>query len=111
MKLTTALQIVLSLTAALAMLLATSRLPKWAVYSISPAMLFIVLGCREYIKNFWAPTKDARGKDIGTKVPLLPNMQDYNLAVQKTEDLLAVLEYLEYSWLITSVVYGIAGRS
>jgi hypothetical protein len=104
-----ALQIVLSLAAALAMLFASGRLPKWAVYSISPAMLFVVLGCREYIKRFWAPTKDARGKDVGTKVPLLPSMQDYNLAVQKTEDLLAVLEYLEYSWLITSVLDGVVG--
>ena len=92
------------------MLFASSRLPNWAVYSISPAILVIVAGCRQYVKTFWTPTKDARGKDVGTKVPLLPNMQDYNLAVQKTEDLLTVLEYLEYSWLITTFFAGIVGR-
>lgn len=72
-------------------------------------MLVVVLGARRYIKNFWAPQQDSRGKAVGPKVPLLPSMEEYNLAVQKTEDLLKVLEYLEYSWLITSFVTGMVG--
>lgn len=101
-NLTTALQIVLSLLAALTMLLARDKLPSVLTFTISPAMLLIVTGARHYIRNFWTPTQDSRGKDVGSKVPLLPSMEDYNVAVQKTEDLLKVLEYLEYSWLITS---------
>jgi hypothetical protein len=67
-------------------------------------MLVIALASRQYIKGFWAPgEKDSQGKDKGTKIPL-PNMGDYNLAVQKTEDLLKCLEYLEYSWLISAVL-------
>ena len=102
-------QINVSLFAAFTLLLARTYLPVWAVFTISPAMLVVVLGARRYIKNFWAPGQDSRGKDAGTKVPLLPSMAEYNLAVEKTEDLLKVLEYLEYSWLITSFVTGMVG--
>lgn len=104
------IQIIVSLLAALIMLTLPNKMPTWAPYTISPAMLFIVLGARQYLKNFWTPTQDSRGKDVGAKVTL-PNMEDYNLAVQKTEDLLEVLKYLEYSWLITMVVGGVVGRA
>lgn len=104
------IQIIVSLLAALIMLTLPNKMPTWAPYTISPAMLFIVLGARQYLKNFWTPAQDSRGKDVGAKVPL-PNMEDYNLAVQKTEDLLEVLKYLEYSWLITMVVGGVVGRA
>ena len=60
-------------------------------------MLLMVIGARRYIKSFWAPSKDSHGKDVGIKVPLLPNMDDYNLAVQKTEDLLTVM--VRNSWV------------
>ena len=73
-------------------------------------MLVVVIVARRYIKNFWAPQQDSRGKDVGTKVPLLPSMDEYNLAVQKTEDLLKVLEYLEYSWVMSSFVVGMVGH-
>lgn len=72
-------------------------------------MLLVVLLARGYIKNFWAPEKDEKGDDKGVKVPPLPNMDDYNVAVRNTEDLLKVLEYLEYSWVTTSLVTGIVG--
>ncbi len=75
----------------------------WTRAFISPTLLAITIGARHYIKNFWAPgATDSKGKDQGTRVPL-PKMGDYNLAVQKTEDLLKCLEYLEYSWVITSL--------
>jgi hypothetical protein len=85
-----------------------NKLPLWFMRGVSPTMLAITVGARRYIKNFWAPTKDSKGKDQGTKVPL-PKMEDYNLAVQKTEDLLKCLEYLEYSWVITTLL-GLAPR-
>jgi hypothetical protein len=79
-----------------------NRLPTWFKLGVSPTMLAITLGARQYLKNFWAPgEEDSEGKDTGTKIPL-PKMEDYNLAVQKTEDLLKCLEYLEYSWVIAS---------
>lgn len=103
-------QVSLSLTMALIILFARYRFPAWAVYASSPAMLVIILGARQYIKQFWTPTKNAEGKDVGTKIPLLPSMEDYNVAVQRTEDLLKVLEYLEYSWLLTTIFTYILGQ-
>ena len=73
-------------------------------------MIVFVVAARYYIKNFWTSTRDSRGKDIGGRVPL-PNMNDYNLAVRKTEDLLKVLEYLEYSWVLTTFTAGLVGYS
>lgn len=100
----------MSLITASSLLLGKKFYPTWALMAASPVMLVIVLAARAYVKNFWAPTEDSRGKDVGPKVPLLPNMEDYNLAVQKTEDLLKVLEYLEYSWLLTSMVTFVVGN-
>lgn len=37
-------------------------------------------------------------------------MEDYNEAERKTEDLLSVLEYLEYSWVLTSLLSGLFKR-
>ena len=81
---------------------ASPKLPFWARFGLSPLMLIIVLISRSYIKSYWTP----EGKEKGTKVPL-PNMDDYNVAVKKTEDLLQVLEYLEYSWVFTSLLSSI----
>lgn len=65
-------------------------------------MLVGVLFARAHIKNYWAPSD---GKTVGPRVPL-PNMGDYNEAQRKTQDLLKVLEYLEYSWVAASFVNG-----
>lgn len=73
-------------------------------------MLLIVLGARQYVKKFWLTTQDSRGKEAGVQVPGLPNLADYNLAVQKTEDLLKVMEYLEYSWLLTTCLDILMGQ-
>ena len=70
-------------------------------------MLVAVLVARNHIKNYWAPQD---GKTVGVRIPL-PNMGDYNEAQKKTEQLLEVLEWLEYSWVLTSFVAGIVGYS
>lgn len=72
-------------------------------------MLLAVLFARGHIKNYWTPYKDRQGKNSGYKVPALPNLEDYQLAQTKTDDLLQVLEYLEYAWLGSCVVGGMVG--
>lgn len=72
---------------------------------ISPVMLVGIIAARSHIKSYWAPTD---GKN-STRVPL-PKMQDYNEAECRTENLLQVLEYLEYSWVLTSFVHGMIGK-
>lgn len=72
---------------------------------MSPAVLVGIHAARAYIKSYWAP-KDGKNS---TRVPL-PQMGDYNEAERRTENLLQVLEYLEYSWVLTSLVHGIMGQ-
>ena len=78
-------------------------------------MLIITLLARGHIKNYWTAHKVSAGadgkqqKDVGVKVPALPNLEDYQAAQGKTEELLQVLEYLEYSWLASCVVGGMVG--
>ena len=73
-------------------------------------MLIIIMLARGYIKNFWTPQASQNGKkkDEGTKLPL-PGLEDYNVAIKATENLLEMLQYLEYSWLITSLIIPLAG--
>lgn len=80
-------------------------LPKIMRLATSPALLILVLFARGHIKNYWAP-KDGKNS---TRVPL-PKMGDYNEAERQTEKLLKVLEYLEYSWVLTSFVNGMIGN-
>ena len=103
-------QTLLSLVAAVVLLIPLNAVPSWSKPTASSTMVLITISARYYIKDFWAPgEKDSTGKDKGTKVPL-PNMEGYNLAVQKTEDLLKCLEYLEYSWVISAVLDWTIGR-
>lgn len=79
-------------------------------------MLLAVLFARGHIKNYWTPHKQTSAdgktqKNVGLKVPALPNLEDYQLAQKKTEDMLLALEYLEYSWLAGCVVGGMVGYS
>jgi hypothetical protein len=80
-------------------------LPSWVRISVSPILLLVVLFARGHIKNYWAPSD---GKTVGYKVPL-PQIQDYNDAQKRTEELLKVLEYLEYTWVATSFINGMLG--
>ncbi|KJY01273.1 hypothetical protein TI39_contig298g00056 [Zymoseptoria brevis] len=79
--------------------------PSWIRIALSPLLLLIVLFARGHIKNYWAPSD---GKTVGVRLPV-PNMGDYNEAQKRTEDLLKILEYLEYSWVVTSFINGMLG--
>ena len=76
-------------------------------------MLLVTLFARGHIKNYWTPhkttTADGKKKDVGIKVPALPNLEDYQKAQKKTEDVLTALEYLEYSWLASCLIAGMVG--
>lgn len=74
-------------------------------FCISPILLIMVMAARQHIKNYWAP---GDGKTVGTKIPL-PKLEDYNEAQKQTEELLGILEYLEYGWLASSFVAGLMG--
>ncbi|KAF4551574.1 Hypothetical protein D9617_13g100750 [Elsinoe fawcettii] len=63
----------------------------------SPAMLFITLAARGHVYNFWME----KGK--------VPMIKGYNEAIDKTQVLIGVLQYLEYSWVLTSLVAGVLG--
>ncbi|KAK5133354.1 hypothetical protein LTR08_007788 [Meristemomyces frigidus] len=79
-------------------------LPDWARFAISPVMLIGVLFARGHIKNYWVPGDEK----TGSRIPL-PNMEAYNEAQRRTEDLLQTLEYLEYSWVASSFIAGMVG--
>lgn len=100
-------QILASLVGSVTLAAGGSYLPSWVRFGASPTLLVAVLFARGHIKNYWAPTD---GKTVGTRIPL-PNLEDYNEAQRKTEDLLQTLEYLEYGWVATSFVAGMIGYS
>lgn len=77
-------------------------LPKWVHIGLSPALLLLVLFARGHIKNYWAPSD---GKTVGLRIPL-PKLGEYNVAQKQTENLLQVLEWLEYSWVATAFING-----
>jgi hypothetical protein len=81
------------------------QLPKPLKFYTSPALLIGVLLARGHIKNYWNPDDK---KSVGTRIPL-PNMEDYNEAQRKTEELLTTLEYLEYSWVASSLFAAMLG--
>ncbi|KAF2159468.1 hypothetical protein M409DRAFT_30089 [Zasmidium cellare ATCC 36951] len=100
-----AVAIIASLVASSVLTISPYGIHRWVRIAISPAMLIGVLGARTYLKSYWAP-KDGKNS---TRVPL-PKMGDYNEAERRTENLLQILEYLEYSWGLTSLVHGMIGR-
>lgn len=100
---TGAVTILLSLLTSTTLALAPSSLPRWLLFMASPGVVLVSAIARQYIKNFWAP---GDGKNVGTRVPL-PNMEDYNQAQRATEDLLQVLQNLEYSWVGAALLRGI----
>lgn len=97
-------QILASFIGAFSLAFFPNALPKIMRMTTSPVLVVLVLFTRGHIKNYWAP-KD--GKNI-TRIPL-PKMEEYNEAERKTENLLKVLEYLEYSWVLTSFINGMVG--
>ncbi|KAK3074310.1 hypothetical protein LTR53_003358 [Teratosphaeriaceae sp. CCFEE 6253] len=103
---TGAVAVLLSLTTSLTLAAAPQYLPHWLRMTLSPLLLVTVLGARGYIKNYWNPSDK---KDGATKVPPLPNLEQYNEAQKWTDDLLQTLEYMEYGWVATSFVAGMVG--
>ena len=104
-QLTAIYQILLSSVTSLALTFSPESLPSAVLYGASPALVILVLLARHHMKNYWAP-KD--GKTVGVRVPL-PNMGKYNEAQHATEQLLEVLQWLEWSWVGASLGAGMIG--
>ncbi|KAI7283623.1 hypothetical protein KC345_g2814 [Hortaea werneckii] len=82
-----------------------STLPVWLHFCISPALLVGVFFARGHMQNYWAPSD---GKTVGIKLPL-PNMEGYNEAQLATQNLLQMLQWLEYSWVAGTLGEGLFG--
>jgi hypothetical protein len=104
-QLTSIHQILLSSVTSLALTFSPEALPSALLYGASPALVILVLLARSHMKNYWAP-KD--GKTVGVRVPL-PNMGKYNEAQRATEQLLEVLQWMEWSWVGASLGAGMVG--
>jgi len=102
---TGAVTILLSLIVSSTLALTPSSLPRWLLLTASPVVIIVSAVARQYIKNFWT---SGDSNTVGTRVPL-PNMEDYNKAQRATEQLLQVLQFLEYSWVGTALVGGMIG--
>ncbi|KAM0710908.1 hypothetical protein Q7P35_001646 [Cladosporium inversicolor] len=102
---TGALAILLSSVTSLALTFSPESLPSAVLYGASPALVILILLARNHMKNYWAP-KD--GKTVGVRVPL-PNMGKYNEAQRATEQLLEVLQWMEWSWVGASLGAGMVG--
>lgn len=102
-------QLIASGVSAIVMIAIPQYIPLGLQLAISPLMLVGILFARNHVRKYWAPYKNSKGKDVSTRVPL-PLMEEYNEAEEMTERLLEVLQYLEYSWLATSVCLGIGFR-
>ncbi|KAG8629289.1 hypothetical protein KVT40_003154 [Elsinoe batatas] len=92
-----AVAVLLSFSTSLFLATSWHLIPRKYRVLASPAMLLITLGVRGHLYNFW--------KEKG-KVPML---KGYNEAIDRTQDLIGVLQYLEYSWVLTSLVAGVLG--
>jgi hypothetical protein len=79
--------------------------PTAALFAASPILVIVTMLARGHMKNYWAP-KD--GKTVGVRVPL-PNMGQYNDAQRATEQLLEVLQWMEWSWVGASLGAGMVG--
>ncbi|KAK4580345.1 hypothetical protein LTR86_000548 [Recurvomyces mirabilis] len=102
-----AIAVLLSLIISTTLAAGDTALPFWFTVAASPAMLVCVLGARQYIKGYWNPNdKDS----VGTRIPL-PNMEGYNEAQRRTEEVLNTLQYLEYGWVATTFIAGMAQKS
>ena len=100
-------QILASFIAAAVLALARSNMPVQARFMLSPVMLGVVLLAKYHMKSYWAPNDS---KTVGTRIPL-PNMEDYNEAQRRTQDVITTLGYLEYGWLGSTFVSAMLGMS
>jgi hypothetical protein len=98
-------QILLSTLTSTALTFITSSLPSWMLFGSSPLLILTLVFARRYVKSYWAPSD---GKNVGIRIPL-PKAGDYNRAEQATEQLLQVLQWLEWSWVGTAFAGGVVG--
>ncbi|PSK46090.1 hypothetical protein C1H76_8847 [Elsinoe australis] len=88
---------VLNLGASLFLATSWHLIPRKYRILASPAMLLVTLLARGYMYNFW------------TEKAKVPMVDGYNEAIDKTKYLIVTLQYLEYSWVLTSLVAGVLG--
>jgi len=98
-------QILLSSVTSLTLTFFPEALPPAALFAASPALVIVIMLARSHMKNYWAPSD---GKTVGMRVPL-PNMGQYNEAQRATEQLLEVLQWMEWSWVGASLGAGMVG--
>ncbi len=79
--------------------------PSSVLYAAPPCLVIVVLLARSHVSNYWAPSD---GKTVGVKVPL-PNLDEYNKAQRATEEVLKVLQWVEWSWVGASLGAGMVG--
>ena len=96
--------ILCSLIAALLLALRGSSYNFFVRLAASPAMAVGVLLAVRHMRSYWT----SEGKTEGKRVPL-PKMEEYNAALEQTEGLLRVLDWLMFSWAATSVAALIGG--
>jgi len=68
----------------------------------TPGMVAVLLLARQHMRNYWAPKGD--GKKVGAWKPPVKMLEDYNEAQRRTENILAILGVLGYSWAVAAVV-------
>lgn len=69
---------------------------------VGPGMVAVLLLARQHMQNYWAPKGD--GKKVGAWKPPVKMLEDYNEAQRRTENILAILGVLGYSWAVAAVV-------
>ncbi|RYP90478.1 hypothetical protein DL770_003389 [Monosporascus sp. CRB-9-2] len=62
----------------------------------------VVAAARAHVRGFWGPP-NGDGRTAGKKIPL-PKMGRYNEAQRHTEEILKVLDWVTYSWVVAAVV-------
>lgn len=67
-----------------------------------PGMVAVLLLARQHMRDYWAPKGD--GKKVGAWKPPVKMLEDYNEAQRRTENILAILGVLGYSWAVAAVV-------
>ncbi|RYO98223.1 hypothetical protein DL764_007151 [Monosporascus ibericus] len=65
-------------------------------------MMAVVAAARAHGRGFWGPPR-GEGRTAGEKVPL-PKMGRYNEAQSHTEEILKVLDWTTYSWIVAAMV-------
>ncbi|KAI0803902.1 hypothetical protein GGR55DRAFT_381614 [Xylaria sp. FL0064] len=76
-------------------------------YLASPVMALAVSAAKSYLRDFWAGKGGAKPV-TANKIPL-PKMGGYNEALEKTQKVLEVLDWLTIGWAASSALALIEG--